>query len=212
MEKPQWVSWDDIHKLLLAAHKKIIEKGVVMQTTTMTADDIEKHLGKDGKCFVVFCGESLVGTTSVRISKGNRWYDKDMIVAKGAMSAILPNYQGLGLLEDMNVLRDKYIAEKGVQLLEADTPEENTMVRKLLAKRGFKEVRFFPASHQHHYSIYFVKWLNECPFTDHYIRRRFMISEKLTRWQYKPGKVERSRIISFLCRRANKLIKKYYGD
>ena len=26
MLKPEWVSWDDIHELLLAAHKKNIEK------------------------------------------------------------------------------------------------------------------------------------------------------------------------------------------
>ena len=212
MEKPEWVSWNDMHELLLAAHKKNIEKGVVMQTTTMTDDDIEKYLGEDGKCFVAFCGDALVGTTSVRVSKGDRWYDKDMIVAKGTMSAILPEYQGLGLLEDMNVLRDRYIAENGVQLLEGDTPEENVLVRKLVTKKGFKEVRFFPASHQNHYSVYFVKWLGECPFTDNYIHRRFKISEKLTKWQYKPGKVERSRIISFLCKKANKLVKMYYGD
>ena len=31
MPKPDWVSWDDIHELLMAAHKRNIEKGMTMK-------------------------------------------------------------------------------------------------------------------------------------------------------------------------------------
>ena len=122
------------------------------------------------------------------------------------MSAILPKYQGLGILEEMNELRDAYIAEKGVQVLEGDTPEKNMVVRKFVANNGFKEVRYFPASQQNHFSVYFVKWLEGCPFSDKYIKRYFTISKILTKIQYKPGKVERSRILSSICKKIrNKL-------
>ena len=199
MPKPDWVSWDDIHELLMAAHKRNIEKGMTMNTTTMSGEDLKKHLGEEGRCFVAFCGDQLVGTTSVAISIGKKWYDKGKIVSKGAMSAILPKYQGMGILEEMNELRDAYIAEKGVQVMEGDTPEGNMVVRKFVASNGFKEVRYFPASHQNHFSVYFVKWLEGCPFSDKYIQRKFGISKMLTKLQYKPGKVERSRILSALC-------------
>ena len=208
MVKPENLSWDEIHNLLLAAHKKNIEKGVVMQTTTLTGEEIKKHLGPDGRCFVAYCGDKLVGTTSVRIAKGNKWYDEGKIVARGAMSAILPEYQGLGLLDDMNVLRDKYISEKEVQMLEGDTAEDNMLVRKLVSKKGFKEVRFFPAKNQNHFSVFFVKWLGDCPFTDKYIKRRYKISKVMTKIQYKQGKVERSRLLSYLCRKVNRFINK----
>lgn len=199
MPKPDWVSWDDIHKLLMAAHKRNIEKGMTMNTTTMSGEDLKKHLGEGGRCFVAFCGDQLVGTTSVAISIGKKWYDKGKIVSKGAMSAILPKFQGMGILEEMNELRDAYIEEKGVQIMEGDTPEENMVVRKFVARNGFKEVRYFPASQQNHFSVYFVKWLEGCPFSDKYIQRKFSISKMLTKLQYKPGKVERSRILSALC-------------
>ena len=199
MPKPEWVSWGAIHELLLAAHKKNIEKGITMNTTTMSGEDLKKHLGEKGRCFVAFCGDQLVGTTSVSISIGKKWYDKGKIVSKGALSAILPKYQGMGILEEMNELRDAYIVEEGVQVMEGDTPEENMIVRKFVARNGFKEVRYFPASHQNHFSVYFVKWLEGCPFSDKYIQRRYNISKKLTKIQYKPGKVERSRILSILC-------------
>lgn len=206
MPKPDWVSWDDIHKLLMAAHKRNIEKGMTMNTTTMSGEDLKKHLGDEGRCFVAFCGDQLVGTTSVSISVGKKWFDKGKIVSKGAMSAILPKFQGMGILEEMNELRDAYIVEKGVQVMEGDTPEENMVVRKFVERNGFKEVRYFPASQQNHFSVYFVKWLEGCPFSDKYIKRYFTISKILTKIQYKPGKVERSRILSSICKKIrNKL-------
>lgn len=201
MPKPEWVSWDDIHNLLIEAHKKNIEKGITMNTTTMSGEEIKKYIGEEGRCFVAFCGDQLIGTTSARITIGEKWYDKGKIVSKGAMSAILPKFQGMGILEEMNELRDAYIAEKGVQVLEGDTPEENTVVRKFVARNGFKEVRFFPAFQQNHFSVYFVKWLEGCPFSDKYIKRYFTISKILTKIQYKPGKVERSRILSSICKK-----------
>lgn len=208
MPKPEWVSWDAIRDLLLAAHKKNIEKGIKMNTTTMSGEDLKKRLGEEGRCFVAFCGDQLVGTTSVGISVGKNWYDKGKIISKGALSAILPKFQGMGILEEMNELRDAYIAEKGVQVMEGDTPEENMVVRKFVAKNGFKEVRYFPASHQNHFSVYFVKWLEGCPFSDKYIQRRFNISKRLTKIQYKPGKVERSRLLSYICRGVEKVLDK----
>jgi hypothetical protein len=206
MVKPDWVSWDDIHELLLAAHKKNIEKGVVMNTTTMTGEGIKNYLGESGRCFVALCGDKLIGTTSVKIAVGKNWFDKGKTVAKGTMSAILKQYQGLGILEEMNELRDQYIADNSVRLLEADTAEENVMVRKILAKKGFKEVRFFPAKNQNHFSVYFVKWLEGCPFSDKFIQRKFNLSKVLTKIQYGPGKVERSRFLSRICQCIKKLI------
>ncbi len=207
MVKPDWVSWDEIHELLFNAHKKNIEKGVVMNTTTMSGAELKEYIGDQGRCFVALCGDKLVGTTSVKIGVGNRWYDKGKKIAKGTMSAILKQYQGLGLLEEMNELRDKFVEENGVEMLECDTAEENVMMRKLLAKKGFKEVRFFPAKHQRHFSVYFAKWLKDCPYSDEFIKRKFALSRLLTKVQYKPGKVERSRILSFVCNGINRVFR-----
>jgi len=208
MPKPDWVSWDDIHEVILAAHKKNIEKGLVMNTTTFSGEEIKEYLGEDGRCYVAFCGDKLVGTTSVRIAIGKSWYDKGKKVAKEGLTAVLKQYQGLGIVGEMNKCRDKYLEEIGVQMFVGDTPENNTIIRKLVADNGYKEVRYFSASHQNHFSVCFVKWLEGCPFSDKYIQRRFNLSKRLTKIQYKPGKIERSRVLSILCRGVNKVLEK----
>lgn len=206
MEKPEWVSWDDIRDVLSKAHKKNIEKGIVMNTTTMSGEEIKDYIGENGRCFVAFCGDKLIGTTSVKIAVGKMWYDKGLTVAKGMMSAILKQYQGLGILEEMNELRDAFIKEQNVLMLEGDTPEDNVIIRKMQAKKGFKEVRFFPAYYQKHYSVEFVKWLGECPFPEKYIKARFNVSKVLTKLRYKPGRIERSKRISIFCKKADRHI------
>lgn len=206
MEKPEWVSWDDIHELILAAHKKNIAKGIVMQTTSLSGEEISKYLGEEGKCFVAFCDNKLIGTTSVRISQGHRWYDRGKKVAKVGVSGVLQKYQGLGVFEELTLLRDKYISLKNVQIIEGDTPEDNKVIRRFSSNNGFKEVGFFPAQHQNHFSVYFVKWLEGCPFSDRYIKFRFNLSRFLTKLHYKEGKIERNKLLSLMCKVANSIL------
>jgi len=203
--KPDSVSWEDIHELLMAAHKKNIAKGMAMKIPQLSGEELEKRLGDKGRCFVALAGDKLVGTTSVRFYKGRRWYDKDQYVAHSMLSAILPKYQGIGIADDLNALRDDYIREVGATMIQADTAEDNVIVLKNARRNGFKEVEYYSYK-TNHYSIFFVKWLNGCPFSDKYINRRFNFSKRLTRLQYKPGRVERSRIISFLCNIVRKIL------
>ena len=70
MPKPDWISWDDIHQLLLSAHKKNIDKGIVMGTSQLSGLELEKRVGELGRCFVALADDTLVGTTSVGFFKG----------------------------------------------------------------------------------------------------------------------------------------------
>lgn len=211
IQKPDSVSWDDIHNLLLEAHKKNIEKGIVLQYAQMSGDEIQKKLGDEGRCWVAMDGDKIVGTTSVTFFTGKGWWNKGKKVAHGCFTGILSQYQGIGILEEMNAKKYEYSIASGAEMNQGDTSEDNKIVRKILAKDGYKTVAYF-ASESNHYSVRIVKWFGECPFTDKYINHRCKISEKLTKWQYKPRKIERSRLISFFCTKANKWVKKYYGD
>lgn len=205
MPKPDWVSFDDIHELLAAAHKKNYEKGIVLAYSQMAGDQIKEKLGKEGQCWVAMDGDKLVGTTSVTFFKGKNWWNKGKKVAHGCFTGILNQYQGIGILEDMNALKYEYIIAHGADMNQGDTAEDNHTVLKVLGKDGYKVVSYFAAKNNH-YSVRIVKWLNGCPFSDKYINRRFKIARFLTRMQYKPGKVERSRIISFVCNSVKRLL------
>lgn len=69
VEKPDWVSWDDIHELLLQAHKKNYEKGIILGYTQMPGSKIKEKLGDEGQCWVAMDGDKIVGTTSVTYFK-----------------------------------------------------------------------------------------------------------------------------------------------
>ena len=211
IEKPEWISWDDIHQLLLEAHKDNIAKGLVSLYPQLPGEKIKEKLGEEGRCWVALDGDKLVGTHSVTFFKGKKWWNKGKSVAHGCFTGILKEYQGIGILDELHEKYHNYVSGKGIDMTEGDTPESNRIMRKVLEKKGFKTVEFF-APHSDHYSVRIVKWYNGCPFHENYILRRFKISEKLTRWRYKPGKVERSVFMSFFCRAANKIVNIYYGD
>jgi len=62
IEKPEWITYDEIHNLLYAAHESNREKGVNVATATMSGNELEEYLGAKGKTFVALDGEKLVGT------------------------------------------------------------------------------------------------------------------------------------------------------
>lgn len=205
MLKPEWISWDDIHSLLLIAHQKNIKKGITMAVPQLSGEDFHKKLGSDGQCLVALDHDTLVGTTSMVYYKGTHWYDKGKFVAYSMGTGILPNYQGLGIAEELYRLRDIYVREKNVDLMRADTAENNVYIRKTSKHDGWVDVDFISAK-SGHYSVVFVKWLTNCPFTEAYINRKFRISKFLTKLQYKPGRIERSKVLTIICRLARRII------
>lgn len=205
MPKPDWVSYDDIHELLAAAHKKNYEKGIVLTYSLMTGDQIKEKLGNEGQCWVAMDGDKLVGTTSVTFFQGKNWWNKGKKVAHGCFTGILNQYQGIGILDDLNALKYEYTIAHGADMNQGDTAEDNHTMLRVLGKDGYKVVSYFAAKNNH-YSVRIVKWLNGCPFSDKFINRRFKIARFLTRLQYKPGKVERSRIISLFCTAIKKIL------
>ena len=208
MPKPDWVSWDDIHELLMAAHKRNIEQGMTMKIPQLSGSELEKKVGENGRCFVALAGEKLVGTTSVRFYKGKSWFDKNKLVAHSMLSAILPKYQGIGITEELNELRDAYIQEIGAKMIHADTAENNVIVLKNAQRNGFVNVAYH-AYKSDHYSIIFVKWLEKCPFNKKYINRKFRLSRMITRMQYKLGGIERSKLLSFICDGVRRILNVY---
>ena len=195
VEKPDWISWDDIHELLLQAHKKNYEKGIVLGYTQMPGSKIKEKLGDEGCCWVALDGDKPVGTTSVTYFQGKSWWNKDKKVAHGCFTGILREYQGIGLMEELNAKKYEHVRKHGADMNEGDTAEDNITALKVFRKEGYKVVSYY-APPTNHYSVRIVKWLNGCPFTDEYINRRFRIAKFLTKMQYKPGKVERNRLLT----------------
>ena len=118
MPKPDWVSWDDIHELLLKAHKKNIEQGIILGYPQMPGEKIKQKLGEEGCCWVALDGDKLVGTTSVTYFQGKSWWNRGKKVAHGCFTGILREYQGIGIIEELNAKKYEHIRSMGVDMTE----------------------------------------------------------------------------------------------
>lgn len=188
--KPDWVTWEAVKECLLRAHEPNRAKGIVMHNQYMRPDEFEGHL-KDAHCFVALKGEEVVGFMAFKILKCKKWWAKGQNVIYNCMDAIIPEYQGSDVYLELRRFREQHIKETGLRIIQSTTAENNTMVLKISAKRGGKNVRLIASSDTDYYSVVMVRWLDGCPFSDRYIDLRFKLSCFLTKLLYKPGKKRR---------------------
>jgi len=176
MEKPEWISWEQIRECIYKGHESNRDKGVVMINALMSADDIKIHVG-NGHCFVALKGNEVVGTFSLKFLNLRKWWVRGK-VAYPCLDGILPEYKGSDVYFGLNDLRMKCIEESGVRIIQNNTSEHNMLIRKLAKKKGFKAVMYTPSGKgADYYSVIHVKWLDGCPYSDKFIDFMFNLSK-----------------------------------
>ncbi len=161
MERPDFISWEDIRQTLADAHKNNIKHGLVVRSTTLSGDQLRKQVA-DGKCFVALDGNKLVGVAAVRIKTYNKWFCQGK-VAHFLLDSVLPDYQGAGIYSQLQKKRYEYIEEEGISIITTNTAANNERMVKMLPKHGFHRAIMFHASDTDHFSITWVKWLKDEP-------------------------------------------------
>lgn len=191
IEKPDWVSWDTIHEVLVAAHAENRSKGVVMAYSIQPADKMAE-ICKDGVMFLAMDGDKVVGTGAVVLKKENRWYYKGT-AAFETFAGILPEYAGRGIYKLLSDARKSKVIEMGVPVIIGLTHEKNYRRLKIAKQLGAKFVQL--RAGQDHYNVVFVRYLNGCPFSDWFIFIMFNASKVLYKLRYRidkdKGKVKR---------------------
>lgn len=204
MEKPDWVSWDDIHTVLESAHKVNQKLGFHMINANLTGDKIRRKVGK-GICVVALDGDKVVGTQSVALFDGDRWYSKGQTVAHYCLTGILKRYQGCGIKEMLDEVCDKFVCNIDPDIIQANTAESNIMVRDNVQKKGSIDLQCVTFRNTDYYSVFFARWRKKRPFPLWYCRFRYWLSVIYTKTRYKPGRIERFRVISLIARLMKKL-------
>lgn len=176
IEKPDWVSWDEIHDIVYKAHESNRKKGVNIQNTHLSGEQLKESLGADGVCFVAIDGDKAIATSSVAFHTLNTWYCRGQKVGYGTLSAVLPEYKGKHLFTELEKVRIEYARKKGCPGFYVKTAEANTKIRSIKKKYGYFEVAIGRTSFNPHNYITFYKWLDRRPFPAGYIRLRFFIS------------------------------------
>ena len=74
VEKPEWISWDDIRQHLIDAHAENRSNGINMTHYLWPADKIRDSLGNDGVMLVALDNKKLIGTLGFGEKYSKSWY------------------------------------------------------------------------------------------------------------------------------------------
>lgn len=187
LEKPDWVSWDDIHDVLWNAHKENRQKGINMHLPTLSGEELRKFIEGRGRLFVAMDGEKVVGTLGFVVKEGNKWYNRGRY-SYSCLGAVLPEHGGKGVIRALGDKVREAELESGVDVLTSNTNEKNARIQKVLAQRGWVLVGYQAC--KDHYDKVYAKWLHKRPYPLWYIRFRALLSELYVKTRFKmvPGK------------------------
>lgn len=176
LEKPDWVTWEEIKTCLLDAHASNRESGIDMNHYHWPAEKIKESLGDNGIMLVALDGKRVVGTAAVADKEGNAWYVKSKY-AYLCFAGVLPSYRGSGIYKDLTKRREEYAQKKHYEVLLLDTHSRNKRIQEIARKNGYRRVRFFRAKAGDHYSVIMVKWLSVCPYSRFYCEWKYQLSK-----------------------------------
>lgn len=188
VEKPEWISWDDIHEILWVSHEENRKKGICMRTTLLNGKELYERIRSNAqrwKTFVALDGEVVVGTCSVKIKTDNRWYAKGK-VCYFMLEGIIPEYQGKGINKKFYKVCEQFAISEGCDILTFDTAEPNVLKQKIEERNGFRHVDFF-SSPSMHYSVIMAKWLGKCPYSRLYCMMRYQLKKTKIKIKFKHG-------------------------
>lgn len=187
IEKPENVSWDAIQNCITKAHSVNAAKGFRMTSQNLTGEKLSRKL-RDGKCFLALDGDNVVGTASVRFVQQKRWWNKGTVAAYFCHDGVLPEYQGQGVFKQLNILREKYVKNMNVNIIQINTAEANNRVQEIHLLNGFKYVQYSATGKgADYYSVIMAKWCNGCPYSDLFCNSMFKLSKFLIKGIWKPG-------------------------
>ena len=172
VEKPDWVSWDDIHDVLWAAHAENRKQGIVMRYASLTGEEIRERIEGKGKLFCAIDGNKVVGTGALVLRNYYLWFTKGYEpFGYMCFAAVLPEYTGKGIYKQLILKREQYCRERGLNRMMFDTHERNIHTREIMEKFNFKPVSY--TFYRDHFNVVMVKWLEGCPYSDFRLKYEF---------------------------------------
>ena len=176
VEKPDWVTWDDIKQCLFEAHAQNRAKGINMAHYQWPVERIKDSLGEKGVVLVALDGKRLIGTAAIGDKIGKTWYTRGPY-AYICFDAVIPEYSGKGIFKLLDSKREQLAKNLGYRTLVFDTHSNNIHRQEIAQKNGYRLVRFFRAASKDHYSVVMAKWLDSCPYSKLYCKMQYQRSK-----------------------------------
>lgn len=182
VEKPEWVTWDEVQSVIAASHEENHKKGIVMLNSMLSAEAIKEKVGENGKVFVALDGKKVVGVAAIKQKCSSLWFGTNTF-GYCCFASILPEYNGRGLYGILCEKREEIAKELGLDMMMFDTHERNQNVITMNERKGYYKVGCKVC--KNHDNVVMVKWLNGCPYShtqvvSHYWKSRITVKLKKT--------------------------------
>jgi len=175
IEKPDWVTWDDIKQCLVEAHAVNRAKGINMSHYQWDANNIGGYIEESGVIFIALDSGKVVGTLGIKERQGNYWFVKGRY-GYLCFGSLLPNYQGLGIYKKLNEACEEYARSNNLNVVVLDTHSKNKHMHAISKRGGYQLVRFFLTGKKDHFSVMMAKWLIDAPFSSTYCQYKYFQS------------------------------------
>lgn len=176
VEKPNDVSWEDIHECLWESHKKNRQNNIIMSFPALSGYQLkEKIENGHGKLFIALDGSRLIGTAAFTIVKNSTWFCQEEY-AYLCLASILPIYAGSGIYRKLCDVRENECKKIGLNVFVFETHEQNERVIDIQKKNGFRLVGYKRCKDGHH-NVILAKWSDEPPFSKIHCNLRFRYSQ-----------------------------------
>lgn len=180
IEKPDWVSWDEIKQCLVDAHLVNRAKGINMSHYQWPVEKIREYIGPNGVILVALDGSKVVGTAAISEKEGKAWYAKGRY-AYMCFGSVLPEYSGKGIYGRLIRIREEIAERDKYTVWVLDTHIKNTKLQNIAKNNGYRSVGYFRTANKDHCNVVMAKWPGGCPHSMFYCRLRFFLSRIRTR-------------------------------
>ncbi len=166
IEKPDYISWNEIKTCIWNAHSENRSKGIFMRNPSLPSEEIRKQIMKnDGIMLVALIDGKVVGTAAITIKRVSLWCGKkNDNYAHFCFASVLPQYNGMGIFKLLDKKREQMVLEMGLTKIIWDTHEQNYKRLKIAQKNNYKFVDYKVC--KNHFNIVLVKWLHGCPYSN----------------------------------------------
>ena len=182
VEKPDWVSWDEVADVVHAAHAENRKKGILMRYAQMSGDEMRQRIENQGVMLVAMDDKRVVGTMGMKskMLPNPCWYGTGE-VAYTCFGAILPEYMGKGVFRQISKKSEQIVRQWGLNRIMFDTNAANKHLIKINQKAGYKLVKY--KYNYGHASVVAIKWLDGCPYPDWKVNYQYIKSKYKTKWE-----------------------------
>lgn len=163
LEKPDWVSWDEVHEVVWQSHEMNRRNGINMLHASFSGKEIAEYLAPSGKMFVALLGSKVIGTAAYTIKVSKFWFGEYRF-AYCCFASVLPGFTGRGVYKRLTEKREESVMSQGLDKLLFNTHPSNSRVIHIAMNNGYKKVDFVLGNTVSW--VYMVKWLKGTPYSD----------------------------------------------